>query len=145
MKNKFLKKAGYMITAVGLGSALLLGGIYAGNNNPTEITVTTNDGEYTRIIRENQPLILSVGETLKLNISAYDEDGICSHYAFLESKKFPTTEIYGNGPCKKSDDEKLSSIDLSVSWHTRDKVKVKTIVKDKHGNIAKKTLDVYFK
>lgn len=144
MKNKLLKKTAYLITAVGLGSTLLLGNAYSKQDNPTEITVTAYDEEHNKAIITNKPLQLSVGETLKLNITAYDEDGIESHYAFVESKKFPTVEIYSNSTGKKCDGEKSSSIDANIFWYTRDKVQVKIIVKDKQGNTAKKTLDVYF-
>lgn len=144
MKNKLLKKAGYLITAVGLGSTLLFGNVYAEDKNPTEITIRAHNEEYTKTIRENQPLQLSVGETLKLNVTAYDEDGIDSHYAFVESKKFPPVEVYSNGVGIKSSDEKSSNIDMNVYWFTRDKVQVKIVVKDKQGNTTRKTLDVYF-
>jgi len=144
MKNSLLKKAGYLITAAGLGTALTFSSLYAKTDNPTQITVSAQNQEYTTSLRSNQPLVLNIGDTLKLNVTAYDEDGIDSHYAFVDSKKFPQTEVYSHSVGKKSADEKMSTSDMSLSWYTKDKLQVKIVVKDKQGNTTKKTLDVYF-
>lgn len=140
--KSLLKKTGYMVTSIGLGATLFLGNAYAKDNSPTEITITANKGEYTQRIRENEPLLLKQGETIKLDITAGDEDGIESHNVYVESRKLG--HISSHSPAIKSSDERLSSIELNLFGYERDKTQVTIHVKDKQGNTAKKTLEVYF-
>lgn len=140
MKNKLLKKTKYSIASALLGSTLLIGSAYA---SPTEITITANKEGYTKMIKENQPLKLSTGETLNLSITAYDEDGIESHQAYISSHKLGT-ELHSKGLEYRSRDGKTSNLDLNLSWPMKDNLHISVYVKDKKGNTEKKTLDVYF-
>ena len=148
MKNKFLKKTAYLIAAVGLGSTLFLGNAYANKDNPTEIVVNVIKDGHVETLREGEPLYMSTSGYLRLNITAYDEDGIESHSANLMYHKYDRSGIHPRGDginLSRSEDGKQSRIDYSlVPPYEKDGLRVVTVVKDKKGNTTKKTLDIYF-
>ncbi len=148
MKNKLLKKTAYLITAVGLGSTLLLGNVHANQDNPTKIVINTIKDGHVETLREDEPLYLSTSGYLRLNITAYDEDGIESHSANIMYHKHNHSGIHPRGDeinLSRSEDGKQSRIEYSlIPPYEKDGIRVITVVKDKKGNTTRKTLDVYF-
>jgi len=148
MKNKILKKTSYLIAAAGLGSTLLFGNVQAKNDNPTKIVVTAIKDGHVQTLRESEPLVISTSGYLNLNITAYDEDGIDSHSANLMYHRHDRSGIHPRGNeinLSTSEDGKQSIIDYNIiPPYERDGLRLVTVVKDKKGNTAKKTLDIYF-
>lgn len=137
MKN-VLKKTGCLISSICLGSTLFLGSVYAKNNNPTEIGIKANKDEYTQLIKKGKPLHLEISEELGLDITVKDEDGLESHCGYVFG-----CEMYSKCPEDMLDDGKLSKADLKIRWFKETQYQVEIIAKDKNGNVAKKTFDVY--
>jgi len=144
MNTKLSKKIGYLTTSICLGCTLFFG--CEKNDNPTQINVKADKDEYTQLINEGKPLHLKVYETLNLDIIVKDEDGIESHCAYVKSPNIRerVSLVYSKSdPKEMSNDGKLSKSDAKLRWFADDGYQFEIVVKDKDGNLTKKTLDVY--